>query len=249
MLLRSFLALWLVALSPLALFAQSNATDGALEGFVRDSSAGSIPAAKVIAVSLSTSQVSETTTSEAGYYRFPLLQVGDYEILVSAPGFSEDRQSGIRLSVGQQGGVDVTLGIGGTTEPVTVTADASMLLSGQAAAGEVLPEQAVRTLPIPSRNVYNFHLVGPGVKGIPSTGFGTTQFLVGGASRMNWSMDGLDNTQRRGNRQIRLVISTPENVEEMQVMTGAYSAEFGRAAGGAINVVSRSGSNVLHGST
>lgn len=237
-----------LVLTPGALFAQSNATDSALEGFVHDSTAGSISAAKVIALSLATGQVTETTTSDAGYYRFPLLPVGDYELLVSAPGFAEYRQSGIRLSVGQQVRVDVTLGIGGATEAVTVAADASMLLSGQASSGEVLNERAVRTLPLVSRNVYNFHLVGPGVKGIPSTGFGTTQFLVGGASRMQWSMDGLDNTQRRGSRQIRLVISTPENVEEMQVMTGAYSAEFGRAAGGAINVVSRSGTNQLRGS-
>ena len=85
------------------------------------------------------------------------------------------------------------------------------------------------------------------MKGLPSTGFGTTQFLVGGHNRMTWSMDGLDNSQRRTNRQIRLVISTPENVEEMQVLTGAYSAEFGRAAGGVINVISRSGTNALHG--
>ena len=108
-------------------------------------------------------------------------------------------------------------------------------------------EEAVRTLPITSRNVYNFHLIGPGVKGLPSTGFGTTQFLVGGHNRMTWSMDGLDNSQRRTNRQIRLVISTPENVEEMQVLTGAYSAEFGRAAGGVINVISRSGTNAIRG--
>jgi hypothetical protein len=238
----------LFVLSPIVLFAQSNATDGALEGFVRDATAASIPAAKVIAISVTTGQVSEATTSEAGYYRFPLLQVGDYEVLVSAPGFAEYRQSGIRLSVGQQVRVDVTLGVGGTTEAVMVTADAAMVLSSQPAAGEVLNERAVRALPITSRNVYNFHLAGPGVKGVPSTGFGTTQFLVGGASRMQWSMDGLDNTQRRGNRQIRLVISTPENVEEMQVLTGAYSAEFGRAAGGSINVISRSGTNQTRGS-
>ncbi|MPZ18787.1 MAG: TonB-dependent receptor plug domain-containing protein [Luteitalea sp.] len=129
-----------------------------------------------------------------------------------------------------------------------MTADAGMVLSGQGASGEVLNEKAVQTLPITSRNVYNFHLIGPGVKGVPSTGFGTTQFLVGGHNRMSWSMDGLDNSQRRTDRQIRLVITTPENVQEMQVLTGTYSAEFGRAAGGVINVVSRSGSNQLHGS-
>jgi outer membrane receptor protein involved in Fe transport len=139
------------------------------------------------------------------------------------------------------------LTIGGASETVHVTADASMVATSQAVAGEVLPEEAVRVLPITSRNVYNFHLVGPGVKGRPSTGFGTTQFVVGGADRMQWYMDGIDNTSRNGSRQIRLVITTPENVEEMQLMTGAYSAEFGRAAGGVINVITRSGTNELRG--
>jgi hypothetical protein len=65
---------------------------------------------------------------------------------------------------------------------------------------------------------------------------------------MQWYMDGIDNTSRNGSRQIRLVITTPENVEEMQLMTGAYSAEFGRAAGGVVNVITRSGTNQLRGS-
>lgn len=232
---------------PVGAGAQSNATDGALEGVVRDPSGASVPAARVLALNLSTNQVNETTTDGRGYFRFPLLQVGEYQLLVSAQGFADYQQTGIRLSVGTQARVEIPLAIGGTTETVQVTADASMVLAGQAASGAVLSEEAVRTLPITSRNVYNFHLVGPGVKGLPSTGFGTTQFLVGGHNRMAWSMDGIDNSQRRTNRQIRLVISTPENVEEMQVLSGAYSAEFGRAAGGVINVISRSGTNAYRG--
>ena len=208
-----------------------------------------MPGATVIALNLGTNQVRETAADQAGYFRFPLLQVGDYQLLVSASGFADYQRTGIRLNVGTRVRVDVELALGGTTETVTVTAAASMVLAGQGASGEVLGEEAVRALPITSRNVYNFHLVGPGVKGLPSTGFGTTQFLVGGHNRMTWSMDGIDNSQRRTNRQIRLVISTPENVEEMQVLTGAYSAEFGRAAGGVINVVSRSGTNTLRGGT
>ena len=242
--------LWmLMLLVPASGLAQSNASDAALDGFVKDPSGAFVPAAKVIALNLATSQVRETATDRTGYYRFPLLQVGEYQILVSASGFAEYQHTGIRLIVGTQARIDVALTVGGAAETVTVTGDASMVLAGQGASGEVLGSEAVRTLPITSRNVYNFHLIGPGVKGLPSTGFGTTQFLVGGHNRMTWSMDGLDNSQRRTNRQIRLVISTPENVEEMQVMTGAYSAEFGRAAGGVINVISRSGTNVLHGST
>ena len=240
------LAVMLLGSAP-GLFAQSNATDGALDGFVRDPSGASVPAATVIALHLGTNQVRESAVDQAGYFRFPLLQVGDYQLLVSAPGFSDYQRTGIRLSVGTQARVEVVLAVGGATETVTVTADASMVMAGQGASGEVLDAEAVRTLPITSRNVYNFHLIGPGVKGLPSTGFGTTQFLVGGHNRMTWSMDGIDNSQRRTNRQIRLVISTPENVEEMQVLTGAYSAEFGRAAGGVINVISRSGTNAFRG--
>lgn len=228
-------------------WAQSNASDGALDGFVKDPSGAMVPGATVVGLNLDTNQVHETTTDASGYFRFPLLQVGDYQLLVNAPGFAEYQQSGVRLSVGRQVRIDVQLAVGGAAETVRVVADASMVLAGQGASGEVLNEEAVRTLPITSRNVYNFHLVGPGVKGLPSTGFGTTQFLVGGHNRMTWSMDGLDNSQRRTNRQIRLVISTPENVEEMQVLTGAYSAEFGRAAGGVINVISRSGTNSHRG--
>jgi hypothetical protein len=244
---RLAIILTIILAAAAAAFAQSNATDGALDGFVNDPSGGSVASAKVMALNLGTNQVHETTTDGTGYFRFPLLQVGEYQLLVSAPGFADYQQTGIRLSVGRQARVDVQLAVGGQAEAVTVTADASMVLAGQGASGEVLNEEAVRALPITSRNVYNFHLIGPGVKGLPSTGFGTTQFLVGGHNRMSWSMDGLDNSQRRTNRQIRLVISTPENVEEMQVLTGAYSAEFGRAAGGVINVISRSGNNEFRG--
>lgn len=245
---RRFVVLsFLLLVFPALGLAQSNASDGALDGFVKDPSGASVPAAKIIAVNLATSQVQETTADAAGYFRFPLLQVGEYQIIVTANGFAEYQRTGVRLNVGTQARIDVTLAIGAATETVTVTGDASMVRAGQGASGEVLGAEAVRALPITSRNIYNFHLVGPGVKGLPSTGFGTTQFLVGGHNRMTWSMDGLDNSQRRTNRQIRLVISTPENVEEMQVLTGAYSAEFGRAAGGVINVISRSGSREFRG--
>ncbi len=237
------------ALLAFPLFAQSNASDAALNGYIRDESGASVPAAKVTARSLSTNTLFPATTDNEGYFRFPLLKVGEYELKATAPGFTEFTQTGIRLAVGQQARIDVILKVGTAADSVTVNADAALVtVSGDVAQGEVLNEKAVRTLPITSRNVYNFHLLGPGVKGIPSTGFGTTQFTFGGHSRSTWTVDGLDNSQRRTNRQIRLVISTPESVQEMQVLSGAYSAEFGRAAGGIINVISRSGTNDLHGS-
>lgn len=231
-----------------SLLAQSNASDAAMDGYIADASSARIAGATVTARNLGTNVELSTTTSNEGYYRFPLLKVGLYELRVTATGFSEFKQSGITLTVGKQARLDVTLKVGATTDSVTVTADAAIVDTGKLAQQEVLGEKEVRSLPITSRNVYNFHLLGPGVKGIPSTGFGTTQFTFGGSNRSTWTVDGLDNTARRNARQIRLVISTPESVQEMQVISGAYSAEFGRAAGGVINVVSRSGTNDLHGS-
>lgn len=233
---------------PVVSLAQSNATDAALDGYVMDESRAVVPGAKVVARNVQTNIESAALANGDGYYRFPLLRIGVYELRSEAAGFAEFRQTGIRLAVGQQARVDIVLKVGTAAETVTVTADAALVAVGEVAQGEVLNEQAVRQLPITSRNVYNFHLLGPGVKGIPSTGFGTTQFTFGGHNRSTWTVDGLDNSQRRTNRQIRLVISTPESVQEMQVLSGAYSAEFGRAAGGVINVISRSGSNEFHGS-
>src|SRR5471032_172471 len=114
-----------VLLHPWVVFAQSNATDGALEGFVRDPSAASVPNATVVATNLRTGQVSSEATSREGYYRFPLLQVGEYELLVTASGFGEYRRAGIRLSAAQYqrdvdagllAGVDVALVLGGASE-------------------------------------------------------------------------------------------------------------------------------------
>jgi hypothetical protein len=240
-----FLVLLLAACS---LFAQSNASDAAMDGYVQDATSARIAGAQVAARNVNTNVELLATTNSEGYYRFPLLKVGEYELKVAATGFSEFKQTGIQLSVGKQARIDVSLKVGGTTDSVTVSADAAIVDSGKIAQQEVLGEKEVRSLPITSRNVYNFHLLGPGVKGIPSTGFGTTQFTFGGSNRSTWTVDGLDNTARRNARQIRLVISTPESVQEMQVIAGGYSAEFGRAAGGVINVVSRSGTNDLHGS-
>jgi hypothetical protein len=231
----------------LAAFGQSNATDAALEGYILDNSGGAVANARCTARNTGTGVETRVASDNSGYFRFPLLAIGSYELIVEAAGFKEYRRSGITLNVGRQARVDVTLELGAVSESVTVTADAALLDSTKQAIEEVVNERAVRALPIVSRNVFNFNLLGPGVKGIPSSGFGTTQFTFGGLNRSTWSADGLDNTQRRFARQIRLVIYTPEAVEEVQVVSGNYSAEFGRAAGGLINIITKSGSNELHG--
>jgi hypothetical protein len=231
--------------------AQSNATDAAIEGYVRDSSGGTVSGANITVKNTATNIVGKTTTNAEGYFRFPLLPVGNYQLTVAAQGFKEFSESGILLTVGKNVRLDAKLEVGQISEQITVKAEDSALTladTSTAATGDTLSHKEVEDLPIPSRNVYNYHLLSPGVQGLTSATFGTTQFTFGGNERSSWSLDGLDNTQRGGNRQIRMVITTPEAIEEMQVLANAYSAEFGRAAGGQVNIILKSGSNELHGS-
>lgn len=235
-------------LLPLFAHAQSNATDASLEGYVTDATGAPVSGAACIALNLATGIKTEALSADNGYYRFPLLPIGSYSLSAAKPGFKEFRQTGITLNVGRQVRVDIPLEVGDVVETVNVTADAGVVdVSKQPSMEEVIGERAVRALPIVSRNLFNLNLLGPGVKGVPSSGFGTTQFSFGGLQRTNWGADGLDNTQRRFGRQIRLVIYTPEAVEEVQVLGGTFSAEFGRAAGGMINIITKSGTNDLHG--
>ncbi|MBO0797379.1 MAG: TonB-dependent receptor, partial [Blastocatellia bacterium] len=231
--------------------AQSNATDAAIEGYIRDASGGAVAGSNVVVKNTATNIISTTTSDANGYYRFPLLQVGNYDLKVTSPGFKAFQESGIRLEVGKNVRLDAKLEVGQVSDTTTVTADYTTLNladTSTAATGDILTHKEVEDLPIPSRNIYNYHLLSPGVQGLTSATFGTTQFTFGGAERSSWSLDGLDNTQRGGNRQIRMVITTPEAVEEMQVLANGYSAEFGRAAGGQVNVILKSGTNDFHGS-
>ncbi len=244
---RCVIALAMLRVSP-PVFAQSNAVDAALEGYVRDPQGAVMLGAKVKVRNVDTNIASETTSNEEGYYRFAILKVGGYDVSVTAAGFKEIKQTAVTLTVGQKARLDFAMEIGAVSDAVVVTANISMADTGAASISAVLSQKEVEDLPIVSRNIYNYHLLSPGVQGLTSATFGTTQFTFGGTERSSWNLDGLDNTQRGGNKQIRMVITTPEAVEEMQVLANGYSAEFGRAAGGQVNVILKSGTNDFHGS-
>jgi hypothetical protein len=230
--------------------AQSNAIDAAIEGYVRDATGGAISGANVTARNTATNVASETRANAEGYFRFPLLQVGVYKLSAGAEGFKAFSQTEIAIAAGQKMRIDIDMQVGSRAESVEVTAGASMEIAdtGSSAVGGVVTSKEVEDLPIVSRNIYNYQLLAPGVQGLSSPTFGTTQFAFGGNERSSWNLDGLDNTQRGGSRQIRMVITTPEAVEEVQVLANGYSAEFGRAAGGQVNVILKSGTNRYHGS-
>ena len=242
-----FLLLLVHLAFPVASFGQANAIDAAVNGYVLDSSKSSIKGSHITLTNVSTGISQETNTDENGYYRFPLVHVGTYRLEAVADGFQKTTQEGIVLSVGQEARIDIALAVGSTSQTVEVEAGA-ILDTGTSTIGAVLDRHEIENLPIASRNLFNYLLLSPGVIGIPTSTFSTTQFTFGGTERSQWNLDGLDNTQHGSNRQIRLIIVTPEAVAQTQTLSNGYSAEFGRAGGGQINVLLKSGTNQYHGS-
>jgi hypothetical protein len=234
---------------PSLLLGQANAVDAAVNGYLTDSGKRALVGAQVKITNVATGISQTMTTDGNGYYRFPLVPVGPYRLVASADGFETNTMQGITLSVGQEARLDITLRVGNTSQTVEVDAgSADIVDTGTSTVGAVLDRKETENLPLLSRQAYNFLLLSPGVIGMPTSTFSTTQFTFGGAERSQWNLDGLDDTQHGTNRQIRLIIVTPEAIAQTQTLASGYSAEFGRAAGGQVNVLLKSGTNQFHGS-
>jgi hypothetical protein len=242
------LFLLILLVFPAASFGQANAVDAAVNGYISDGAKHPIAGAHATLINVATGISQEAISDENGYYRFPLVPVGTYRMITGAEGFQKTTQEGIVLSVGQEARLDISLGVGSTVQTVQVAAGADILDTGTSTVGAVLDQKETENLPLLSRQAYNYLLLSPGVIGMPTSTFSTTQFTFGGTERSQWNLDGLDDTQHGGNRQIRLIIVTPEAIAQTQTLSNGYSAEFGRAAGGQINVLLKSGTNQFHGS-
>lgn len=246
---KSFMAgLCVPLLFPAALIAQSNAVDAAVNGYITDSAKAAVPGGKVTLTNIATGVAQQVAVDGQGYYRFALVPVGTYRLVVLSDGFQTATQDGLQLRVGQEARLDVSLEVGHESQNVQVVGSSDIVDTGTSTVGAVLDRHELENLPILSRQIYNFLLLSPGVIGMPTSTFSTTQFTFGGTERSQWNLDGLDDTQHGGNRQIRLIIVTPEAVAQTQTLANGYSAEFGRAAGGQVNVLLKSGTNQLHGS-
>ncbi len=130
----------LIAIPLQSAFGQSNAVDGAVSGYIHDPSGQAVHGAQVTLLNLGTNISIQAITDDQGYYRFPLVQVGTYQLTVTAPGFDTYVRKGIALNVGQMARVDATIKIGSVSQTVTVTAPGAMVETGNAVVGSVLAE-------------------------------------------------------------------------------------------------------------
>lgn len=238
----------MLAIAPCAWAQTDTAT---ITGIVHDSSAAAVPGARVVARNVLTNIERATVTSGEGTYSIPLLNVGTYQISAEKEGFKSEVHSGIVLQVDQKARVDFTLQVGETHEIVTVASEARAIQTESTSLGSVINNKQTVELPLNSRSYYDLTMLTTNVA--PPTGSltaGTSSaFSVAGQNSQsnNFLLNGIDNNNHNVNSGGGFRPSI-DAVQEFNIMTGIYSAEFGRMSGGQIAVTIKSGTNQLHAS-
>ena len=243
----------LILVAPVALHAQSLAAGGAIEGTVTDESGAVLPGVNVTIRNTGTGIVRETQTDAAGVYRAPLLPVGTYEVTAALTGFATTKRPNLTLGIGQVLRADLTLKVASAQEEITVTAEAPIIEPSRTHQASTVGERAVANLPVNGRNFIDFVLTTPGVN--RDVRGGDISFAGQRGTLNSLVIDGADNNNtffgqtlgRTGSGRAPYQFSQ-DAVQEFQVNRNAYSAEYGRAGGAVINVVTKSGSNDFHGS-
>ena len=224
-------------------------TTGAIVGTVSDSN-GIVPGATVTIREVNRGTSDTFVTDASGSYTAPFLTPGTYTVEASVAGFKKWSRAGVILQVNQRARVDITLEVGGIEETTTVVASTPLLRTESSEVGTVIEERAIKELPLNGRNfaalVYLTPGITPGQAGENLSGAST--FNPRGASNFNalghqananaWLIDGIDNNEYSFNTVI--IAPSVEQVREFKVLSGVFSAEFGRGAG-VVSVVDKIG--------
>jgi hypothetical protein len=234
-----------------AILAQS--TGGRIRGTVTDPSGGAVASATVQLVNEGTHSTREIQSGSNGEYIFIEVPIGGYEIDVTVQGFKKYVRKGIALDLNQVLTVDIALQVGGSTEVVEVTGAPPVVDTTSTQLGAVVNERASTQLPLNQRDVYQLLQLQPGVQSQLGNDlfFGSDRAGVvtvnGGRGRSNnYSVNGGDGNDLFVN--LPAVQPSPDSIEEFRVITNNFDAEYGRNSGAVVNVVTKSGTNELHGS-
>lgn len=240
----------LIVLAPFIItvsFAQAAAVNAEITGIVLDPSGAAVQNATVQVENLNTGY-GRTATTTSGFYRVPLLPLGEYSLTVEADGFAPYTRNRILLSAGATATIDVTLQLANVATEVVVSSAAPIVDVGRTDQGSTLSANAVANLPLVSRNPLNFILQQPNVSGRANTEFGVPRKLNanGFTGRVNYQLDGSNNVQsdRAG---IRLLPISQTWVQEVQAVSNGFAPEFGNTVGTLFNTITRSGTNEFHG--
>jgi outer membrane receptor protein involved in Fe transport len=235
------------ALSAIAM-AQSTTT-GAIGGVVTNPNREVVPGASIAVRNLGTNKEDSATSDDQGRFKITNLQPGNYSVTINGAGFSPYTQENVVVEVGRETSLDAALSIGAVTGTVEVTAEAPVINTTQQDFTSNINQTSINELPINGRRASTFVLLTPGA--VPDGDFGLISFRGISGLLNNSTVDGGNNNQaffaeEAGRTRISSSISQAA-VREFQVNTSNYSAEYGRAAGGVVNTVTKSGTNSFHG--
>ena len=230
-------------------FAQSAAT-GDLRVTVKDPKGSLVTNATVTARDLAKGLERAGTGNGQGEYRIPLLPPGTYQVAVEAAGFAKATANEVVITVGQIADLPVVLAVAGTQEVVNVSSAAELIETARSSTTDTVEQRRIDNLPINGRNYINFALTDSQVlrDNAPSIGAAPTSGLNMSGQRARGNLvnvDGADAIDNSTNG-VRSTVSQ-EAVQEFQIITNSYAAEYGRASGGVVNIITRSGSNDFHG--
>src|SRR5215471_12068485 len=237
-------------LIPTLLCAQG--TSGRILGKASDPSGAVLSGVKVSATNQATGVTRATQSNDSGDYTFLDLPVGTYTLTFELSGFKKNLRRDVPLDVNQVLTLDITMQLGATQEVVDVTSEAPLVETTSTQMGAVVNERAVNQLPLNARDTYQLLQLQPGVQS--QTGgdmfYGSDRAGVvsvnGGRGRSNnFSVNGGDANDQFAN--LPVIQPTPDSIEEFRVLTNTFDAEYGRNSGAVVNVVTKSGTNNLHG--
>jgi hypothetical protein len=248
---------WFALVLALAVFlavplAGAQSTGGRIRGTVMDPSGGAVPAATVTLINEATHATREVQSGENGDYIFIEVPVGSYEIGLTLQGFKKYVRKGIALDLNQVVTVDIGLQLGGSTEVVEVTGAPPIVDTSSTQLGAVVNERSSTQLPLNQRDLYQLLQLQPGVQSQlgNDTFYGSDKPGVvtvnGGRGRANnYTVNGGDGNDLFAN--LPAVEPSPDSIEEFRVISNAFDAEYGRNSGAVVNVVTKSGTNNVHG--
>jgi carboxypeptidase family protein/TonB-dependent receptor-like protein len=224
---------------------------GELRGRVIDAQSAVLPGVTVVARNEASGIFREIVSGPDGSFFMSALTPGSYEVDAQLSGFKKYQRKGVRVEVGKTQSIDVALEVGGIEQEVTVSAESPIVDTTTKQLGGSIPTQELNDIPSLNRNFTSYLSLLPGITATISTdSFGADSIRVNGQATQNanYTLDGAGNNDSfnngNGGAQARIPV---EAVQEVQVLTSQFDAEFGQSSGGVVNTVSKQGTNVLHG--
>src|SRR5581483_1235278 len=222
-----------------------------LLGTVQDSTGAAVAAVKVTATAVNTNVAVSTMSDEAGNYVFPQLPVGQYSLDVSHPGFKHFERTGIVLTVNQKARVDIRLEVGQVNESITIDANAELINTVDGETGHTIVRKTIVDLPLKGRQFLELAFLTPGAVNAPTDYRASLQGIApavnGNRPESNsYTLNGATNSEAFDG--LFAIQPSVDSVEEFKIQTGSYNAEYGRAGGAIVNIVTKAGTNAFHGS-